>query len=162
MQKIKFLALLIPLISILACTQKKSTPNSTAEGFEFRQMTDKEWKRELSSLQYDVLHQKGTERAFTGEYWNNHDTGVYYCAGCHKELFSSKTKFESGTGWPSFYMPISDSLVSVGMDVSFGLMRDEVICSRCGGHLGHVFPDGPKPTGLRYCLNSVSLKFEKN
>jgi peptide-methionine (R)-S-oxide reductase len=161
MQRIKFLSLLSILVSFLACAQKKSTANSTAKGHEFLKKTDQEWKKELSSLEYDVLREKGTEMAFTGEYWNNHDTGIYNCAGCSQALFSSDTKFESGTGWPSFYMPISDSLVSVGMDVSFGMMRDEVICSRCGGHLGHVFPDGPKPTGLRYCLNSVSLKFKK-
>jgi len=128
---------------------------------EFAQKTDEEWKKELTDLQYDVLRKKGTERAFTGEYWDHHENGIYYCAGCHQKLFSSTTKYESGSGWPSFYQPISDSLISIGMDASFGMMRDEVICTRCGGHLGHVFPDGPEPTGLRYCMNSVSLKFEK-
>ena len=155
MQKIKFLPLFIILISVSACAQKKPSISG-----DFKK-TDEEWKKELTPLQYNVLREKGTERAFTGEYWDNHEKGIYYCAGCHQELFSSETKFESGTGWPSFYQPIKQNLVSVGADTSYGMERDEVICSRCGGHLGHVFPDGPKPTGLRYCMNSVSLKFEK-
>mgnify|MGYP001614317484 CR=1 FL=1 len=161
MQKIKFLFLFVILVSVLACAQKGPPNYPITEGPESIVKTNDEWKKELTPLQYDILREKGTERAFTGEYWNNHDTGTYYCAGCHQELFSSETKFESGTGWPSFYKPISDTRISVGLDASYGMMRDEVICSRCGGHLGHVFPDGPEPTGLRYCLNSVSLKFEQ-
>ncbi|MCZ8214704.1 MAG: peptide-methionine (R)-S-oxide reductase MsrB, partial [Cyclobacteriaceae bacterium] len=103
--------------------------------------------------------EKGTERAFTGKYWDNHKKGTYACAACQLPLFSSETKFESGTGWPSFFQPLDKEKVAVVIDKSYGMTREEVVCSRCGGHLGHVFPDGPKPTGLRYCLNSASLQF---
>ena len=102
-----------------------------------------------------------TERAFTGEYAETHDEGIYFCAACHQALFKSETKFDSGTGWPSFYQPIVESAVAINRDVTYGMVREEVVCSNCGGHLGHVFDDGPEPTGLRYCMNSVSLKFEK-
>ena len=123
--------------------------------------TDAEWKQQLTAMQYHVLREKGTERAGSGEYADNHDTGIYKCAACAKELFNSETKFESGTGWPSFYQPISKGAVTTETDRKFFMKRTEVLCARCGGHLGHVFDDGPEPTGLRYCMNSVAMKFEK-
>jgi len=122
---------------------------------------DSEWKKILSDEQYHVLREKGTERAFTGKLYENREEGMYYCAGCGNPVFSSETKFDSGTGWPSFYAPVSDKNIYLEEDKSFGMRRTEVVCSRCGGHLGHVFDDGPDPTGLRYCINSCSLSFDK-
>ena len=120
-----------------------------------------EWKKKLTKEQYKVLREKGTEPAFTGKYWNQHEKGIYKCAGCGAPLFSSDTKFESGSGWPSFYEPIDEAKVQEEKDTSHGMVRTEVLCKNCGGHLGHVFNDGPKPTGCRYCINSISLDFEK-
>ena len=122
--------------------------------------TDEQWRKELSAEQYRVLRQAGTERAFTGEHWDNHEEGVYRCAGCGAELFSSDTKFDSGTGWPSFYQPAEGDAVETARDWKMIVPRTEVRCRRCGGHLGHVFSDGPRPTGKRYCINSCSLDFE--
>ncbi|MEO5989554.1 MAG: peptide-methionine (R)-S-oxide reductase MsrB [Candidatus Eisenbacteria bacterium] len=121
--------------------------------------TDSEWKQQLSDESYRVLRHEGTEMAFTGKYWNAHGKGVYTCAGCDLELFRSSDKFESGTGWPSYTQPFSENRVQIANDSSLGVSRNEVECARCGGHLGHVFEDGPAPTGLRYCINSASLKF---
>jgi len=125
------------------------------------QKSDEEWRKLLNPEQFAVARQKGTERDFTGKYWDFHDQGVYLCVCCGNELFSSDTKYESGCGWPSFYAPLTEDHVETAADNSYGMRRTEVMCSRCGAHLGHVFDDGPRPTGLRYCMNSASLNFVK-
>jgi len=165
---IRFLPiLLLPLVTFSCNAQKRQSSNAEKEAFvdekgqtiERIQLSDEEWQKRLSAEEFEVLRRQGTERAFTGKYWDNHQRGIYTCAGCGLPLFNSETKFESGTGWPSFYAPLDETHVDRERDTSLGMLRSEVHCNRCGGHLGHVFDDGPKPTGLRYCMNSVSLDF---
>jgi peptide-methionine (R)-S-oxide reductase len=158
----RFLLLALVAISISACAQSdKKSGKSPDNGSSIEQikLSEEEWKERLSEEEYYVLREQGTERAFTGKYWDNKKKGTYLCAACKLPLFASNTKFRSGTGWPSFYELINETNVGEHRDTSLGMLRSEVHCARCGGHLGHVFEDGPQPTGLRYCINSVSLDF---
>lgn len=169
MKKITVLTLLLLIgLSVMAAKtnrasdDKNNNTDATKKGKKMKVVkTEEEWKQTLSPEQYHVLREHGTERAFTGAYYDNHEKGEYVCAACGQELFTSDTKFDSGTGWPSFYAPVDKEAVEEKTDSSYGMVRTEVLCSRCASHLGHVFPDGPKPTGLRYCMNSVALKFVK-
>lgn len=157
----KYLVIILMLVSLNACSQSpdSSTNHENKNQYEIVK-SEQEWKAELTSEEFEVLRNKGTERAFTGDLLDKKAKGTYVCAACSNALFDSDTKFESGTGWPSFYTAIGDTNVVEETDTSFGWNRVEVLCGKCGGHLGHVFEDGPKPTGLRYCVNSVSLDFE--
>lgn len=156
----KVILLSLSLIAMFSgCAQATKESEKPKLNGEKAMLSEEEWKSRLSDMEYYVLRQKGTERAFTGDLLQIKEKGTYTCAGCQLPLFSSDTKFNSGTGWPSFHSPINDENVAEETDTAYGMVRTEVLCNRCGGHLGHVFPDGPKPTGLRYCINSVSLDF---
>ncbi len=158
---ILLMVLLMASCDAQSAKESKTEKPSTAVNLTKINRSEAEWKKQLTDEEYYILREKGTERAFTGKYVYNKDSGTYVCAGCQLPLFSSATKFKSGTGWPSFYEPIVKGHVAEEQDMSYGMVRTEIHCARCGGHLGHVFRDGPPPTGLRYCINGYAMDFEK-
>jgi peptide-methionine (R)-S-oxide reductase len=164
----KSVLILSPLAFLVLFSCNGQTPNNNSEPQNISAMdkteklnkTEEEWKKELTPEQYEVLRKKGTESPFSGKYWNVNEKGIYVCAACGNELFDSKTKFDAGCGWPSFFESLDSTKVKTQTDYTHGMVRTEIMCARCGSHLGHVFDDGPKPTGLRYCVNSISLDFK--
>lgn len=158
---LKIIYFLTFLIFSFGCqSQEKNNENKNTDMSYKVNKSEEEWKKELSPEEFHVLREKGTERAFTGDLNEVKKEGTFICAACKNELFSTGAKYESGSGWPSFYKPISEENVAIVKDYNHGMVRDEVVCATCGGHLGHVFPDGPKPTGLRYCVNSIAMDFK--
>ena len=156
-KKISLSLILFSLIFMFACAQQKDNSKNSEKVTK----TKEEWKAQLTPEEYNILREKGTERAFTGKYYDYHEDGIYVCKACSNELFDSKAKYNSGSGWPSFFQPINKDKIDTEEDHKLLMERNEILCSRCGGHLGHVFEDGPQPTGLRYCVNSASLAFIK-
>ncbi|MBX3167470.1 MAG: peptide-methionine (R)-S-oxide reductase MsrB [Candidatus Eremiobacteraeota bacterium] len=153
--------LLASLGALAGCSAQPGVAQTPSQPHFSVVRSQEEWRKKLTPEQFQILRQKGTERAFSGKYFDHHEAGEYFCAGCGELLFTSQDKFDSGTGWPSFLRPSKDTSVLELVDNSYGMERVEVECAQCGGHLGHVFPDGPRPTGLRYCINSASLDFKK-